>query len=61
MRMCLQGKRFDGVWQQGVAKCGTYSEIHTPPAGTPGSLPPVELQQPDAVLVAAKQEVMDQL
>jgi hypothetical protein len=54
----LQGKRFDGTWHEGTAKCGTYSEIHTPPPGTPGSLPPIELKQPDAVLQAARQEVL---
>lgn len=53
-----KGKRFDGTWHEGIAKCGTYSEIHTPPPGTPGSLPPIELKQPDAVLQAAKQEVL---
>ena len=31
-----KGKRFDGVWADGAIKCGTYSEIHAPPPGTPG-------------------------
>mmetsp|Transcript_10531 Transcript_10531/g.28830 ORF Transcript_10531/g.28830 Transcript_10531/m.28830 type:complete len:247 (+) Transcript_10531:170-910(+) len=56
-----RGKRFDGVWQEGVGKAGSYSEIHTPPAGTPGSLPPVELKKSDAVLQAATDGVMQQL
>ena len=56
----LQGKRFDGTWQEGTPKCGSYSEIHTPPAGTPGSLPPIELKQPEVVLGAATRQVLEQ-
>ncbi|KXZ53902.1 hypothetical protein GPECTOR_6g820 [Gonium pectorale] len=48
-----KGKRFDGVWADGAIRCGTYSEIHAPPPGTPGALPPVELRNPDKVLAEA--------
>lgn len=53
-----KGKRFDGVWQLDVPKCGAYSEIHTPPPGTNGSLPPIELAQPQGVLQAAMHQTM---
>lgn len=56
-----KGKRFDGVWEDGMVRTGTYSEIHTPPPGTAGSLPPVELANPDAVLQTATAEVMKRL
>ena len=56
-----QGKRFDGIWERGTGKCGTYSEIHTPPPGTPGSLPPIELRNPEKVLGTAAQEVVERL
>jgi hypothetical protein len=56
-----RGKRFDGVWQEGVAKAGSYSEIHAPPAGTPGSLPPSELVSSNQVEQEAVQGVMQQL
>ncbi len=39
-----RGKRCDGVWQQGVVRAGAYAEIHAPPSGTLGSLPPCELK-----------------
>eukprot|EP00798_Chlamydomonas_sp_ICE-L_P011785 gene11785-14917_t len=52
-----KGKRFDGVWEEGMVRTGTYSEIHTPPPGTAGSLPPVELANPDAVIANAAAEV----
>jgi len=45
----------------GVGKAGSYSEIHIPSAGTPGSIPPVELKASDAVLHQANQEVLQQL
>jgi len=44
-----------------VGRAGSYSEIHTPPAGTPGSLPPVELKKGDEVLREATEGVMQQL
>ncbi|KAG1678164.1 hypothetical protein FOA52_016101 [Chlamydomonas sp. UWO 241] len=53
-----KGKRYDGVWSEGTAKCGSYSEVHAPPPGTVGALPPIELKAPDAVLMAAKTEVL---
>lgn len=56
-----RGKRFDGVWSEGVPKAGSYSEVHAPPPGTAGSLPPCELRAPDAVLANAAAEVMAQL
>jgi hypothetical protein len=56
-----KGKRFDGTWQEGIPRCGSYSEVHTPPAGTPGSLPPIELKQPDIVLSTAKLQLLEQL
>lgn len=52
-----KGRRYDGVWQCGVAKCGSYSEIHQAPPGAPNSLPPCELQNPQSVLSIAVDEV----
>ncbi|PNW80755.1 hypothetical protein CHLRE_07g328350v5 [Chlamydomonas reinhardtii] len=54
-----KGKRFDGVWADGAIKCGTYSEIHAPPPGTPGALPPCELRNPDKVLAEATMEASE--
>lgn len=56
-----KGKRYDGVWQNGTAKCGTYSEIHQAVPGAVNSLPPIELQNPNAVLSTAVAEVMEQI
>lgn len=56
-----KGKRYDGVWEDGVPKCGSYGEIQTPPPGSVGSLPPVELAAPETVLQKATQQVLDRL
>lgn len=56
-----KGKRYDGVWEQGVPKCGSYSEISRPPPGTVGSLPPIELANPETVLDQATQQVKERL
>ncbi|KAL6762997.1 hypothetical protein V8C86DRAFT_2505292 [Haematococcus lacustris] len=56
-----RGKRFDGVWQDGVVKAGSYSEIHLPASGTPGSLPPCQLRHADAVLDTAVQAARAQV
>lgn len=45
--------RFDGMWVNDKATCGTYSEIEAAAPGVPGSLPNVELAEPDAVLQQA--------
>eukprot|EP00199_Chlamydomonas_sp_CCMP681_P005883 CAMPEP_0119101646 /NCGR_PEP_ID=MMETSP1180-20130426/641_1 /TAXON_ID=3052 ORGANISM="Chlamydomonas cf sp, Strain CCMP681" /NCGR_SAMPLE_ID=MMETSP1180 /ASSEMBLY_ACC=CAM_ASM_000741 /LENGTH=247 /DNA_ID=CAMNT_0007085797 /DNA_START=75 /DNA_END=818 /DNA_ORIENTATION=+ len=56
-----RGKRFDGVWQDGMTRAGTYSEIHAPAPGTAGGLPPCELEQPDSVLEQAVQTAVEAL
>jgi hypothetical protein len=42
--------RYDGIWQEGVVKCGSYSEVQPAPAGALGALPCIELCSPAAVL-----------
>uniref|UniRef100_A0A7S0VCF5 MORN repeat-containing protein 3 n=1 Tax=Polytomella parva TaxID=51329 RepID=A0A7S0VCF5_9CHLO len=54
-----KGTRFDGVWIQGNVRAGSYAEIHQPPPGTPGALPPCELVTSDRVLAIARKEASD--
>jgi hypothetical protein len=42
--------RYDGLWHQGSPRCGTYSEIQPAPPGAPGSIPNIELSDPDQIL-----------
>jgi hypothetical protein len=42
--------RYDGIWQEGVVKCGSYSEVQPAPPGAPGALPCIELCSPAGVL-----------
>lgn len=56
-----KGKRFDGVWHNDVPRCGTYSEIHAPPPGSNGSLPPIELANPQRVLDSAVHDTLSTL
>ncbi len=41
------------MWVNDKATCGTYSEIEAAAPGVPGSLPNVELAEPEAVLQQA--------
>ncbi|KAF8063693.1 hypothetical protein HT031_003548 [Scenedesmus sp. PABB004] len=52
---CAKGARFDGVWHEGTARCGAYSEVQPAPPGARGALPTCELAEPDAVLQEALQ------
>lgn len=45
--------RYDAVWHQGTAKCGSYSQVQPAPPGAPGSLPNIELCDPEQVLAEA--------
>lgn len=45
--------RYDGIWHQGTARCGTYTEIQPAPPGAPGSIPNIELFSPEEVLQEA--------
>lgn len=47
--------RYDGVWHQGSAKCGSYSEVHPAPPGARGALPNLELCDPGLVLAQAEE------
>lgn len=47
-------RRYDGVWHQGDAKRGSYSEVQPAPPGAPGALPNIELCSPELVLAAAE-------
>jgi hypothetical protein len=53
--------RYDGVWQEDVCKCGTYSEIHASGPGTKGVLPNLELKTPTEVLKSATAAAVEQL
>lgn len=48
--------RYDGVWQDGVAKCGSYSDVHPPAPGAAGNLPNLELADPAGVLHDAAED-----
>ncbi|GBF87927.1 MORN repeat-containing protein [Raphidocelis subcapitata] len=48
-----RGRRYDGVWEAGVPRCGAYCEVRPAPPGAPGSLPCVQLAAPDGVLQRA--------
>uniref|UniRef100_A0A7S1XBI5 MORN repeat-containing protein 3 n=1 Tax=Tetraselmis chuii TaxID=63592 RepID=A0A7S1XBI5_9CHLO len=56
-----KGMRYDGVWQEDVCKCGTYSEIHASGPGTKGVLPNLELKTPTEVLKSATAAAVEQL
>uniref|UniRef100_A0A061SQ16 MORN repeat-containing protein 3 n=1 Tax=Tetraselmis sp. GSL018 TaxID=582737 RepID=A0A061SQ16_9CHLO len=45
-----KGMRYDGVWENDVAKCGTYSEIEESPPGARGTIPVLEVLDPGQVL-----------
>lgn len=50
--------RYDGVWCNGIAKAGSYSEVAPAPPGAPGALPNLELAEPAAVLAGAAADVL---
>ncbi|KAI8466357.1 MAG: hypothetical protein J3K34DRAFT_524609 [Monoraphidium minutum] len=45
-----RGRRYDGVWDRGTPKAGSYSELSPAPPGSAGSLPSVELAAPEGVV-----------
>jgi hypothetical protein len=45
-----RGRRYDGVWDNDLPRCGSYSEVAPAPPGSRGSLPTVELARADGVL-----------
>ena len=51
------GCRFDGIWHNDRPTCGSYSEIEPAAPGAPGSLPNVELAEPELVLQQAVEEL----
>lgn len=53
MLRCAHTCRYDGVWNNGNPRCGTYSEIQPAPPGAPGSIPNIELSDPDDILQEA--------
>ena len=56
-----RGKRLDGVWHEDVVRAGTYGEIHAPAPGAQGTLPPIELKDPEGVLASATQVILTSL
>lgn len=53
-----KNKRYDGIWSEGTAKCGTYSEIQQSLPGDPGMLPVLELARPRAVIDDARATII---
>lgn len=45
--------RYDGVWHEGTAKCGSYAEVQPALPGAPSALPNIELCCPELVLAEA--------
>jgi hypothetical protein len=58
---CCSVRRFDGIWNNDVPKCGEYRELEPAPPGAPGSIPNVELVQPDVVAAEAKAAAVEAL
>lgn len=54
-----KGMRYDGVWEEDIPKCGTYSEIDASGPGTKGVLPLLELKNPKEVLKTATMETLE--
>ena len=53
--------RYDGVWENDVPKCGTYSEIDASGPGTKGALPVLELKNAKEVLKTATIQTLERL